>query len=134
MADNPKTLTTSEFAKLSGIPVGTVTQMLRQGKIRGQKRGGKWAIPADEIKIGTPAASTAPGNPSAASSSAPSPSAATGKGFDIETFARMTYLTENGVRQWLKIGRLSGSPGADGQLKVDAANLERPELKHLIRH
>jgi hypothetical protein len=45
----------------------------------------------------------------------------------------MTYLTEKGVRQWLKTGRLSGRAGADGKVRVDAANLDRPELQHLIR-
>jgi len=45
----------------------------------------------------------------------------------------LTYLTEKGVRQWLKAGRLSGRPGADGKVLVDTANLDRPELQHLIR-
>jgi hypothetical protein len=56
-----------------------------------------------------------------------------GKAYDVETFAQMTYLTEKGVHLWLKIGRLSGSTGTDGKVRVDAANLDRPELQHLIR-
>jgi hypothetical protein len=60
-------------------------------------------------------------------------SAAPPKTVDVDAFVQMTYLTEKGVRQWLKTGRLSGRAGADGKLRVDAANLERPEFQHLIR-
>ena len=45
----------------------------------------------------------------------------------------MTYLTEKGVRQWLASGRLSGRLDPGGKGVVDAANLDRPELRHLIR-
>jgi hypothetical protein len=60
-------------------------------------------------------------------------SVAAPKAYDVETFVQMTYLTEKGVRQWLKTGRLSGRTGADGKVQVDTANLDRPELQHLIR-
>ena len=45
----------------------------------------------------------------------------------------MTYLTEKGVRQWLASGRLTGRLNPGGEGVVDAANLDRPELRHLIR-
>ena len=54
--------------------------------------------------------------------------------YDVKTFAEITFLTEQGVRQWLTCGRLSGSVDANGNQTVDAENLDRPELKHLIRN
>ena len=50
MSDNISTLTSAEFSKRTGIAVSTVTQMLRQGKLRGEKRGGKWAIFESELE------------------------------------------------------------------------------------
>jgi hypothetical protein len=133
MTENVKMLSSAEFSKSTGIAVPTVTKMLREGKLRGEKRNGKWAIYASEIQspaIGTQQmpVRSAKRPDTAADGSAPEATA-----YDIETFARMTYLTEKGVRLWLKEGRLSGRRGADGKRLVDAANLDRPELRHLIR-
>lgn len=132
MADNDNTLTTADFSKQTGMAVSTITKMLRQGKIAGEKRGGKWSIYASELQnpvvtrgkhaqasiSPVPASSTSSDNPTT---------------YDVETFARMTYLTEHGVRQWLRIGRLKGAIVSGGKMLVDAANLKRPELQHLIR-
>ena len=133
MAETEKTLTTGEFSQITGIAVSTITQMLRLDKIRGEKRSGKWAIYESELqhsavvnqkdRMGI-SSSVGPGldTPTAAQNAC-----------DVETFVQMTYLTEKGVRQWLKTGRLSGRPGADGKVLVDTANLDRPEFQHLIR-
>jgi hypothetical protein len=137
MTDADNTLTTSDYSKLSGIAVSTIAQMLRQGKLRGEKRNGKWAIDASEVqKIQTTAGETnkesdiiIKSNVDQTSSVNPSG----GKVYDVDTFARMTYLTERGVRQWLKSGRLSGTVDDGGNALVDADNLERPEIRHLIR-
>ncbi|VTR64471.1 hypothetical protein DESC_190088 [Desulfosarcina cetonica] len=128
MTDTPKTMTTAEYAEISGMAVSTITQMLRQGKLCGEKRGGRWAIlinadppqPATEKK----------GQPAAIPPAAPKTEAVR---YDVATFSKMTYLTENGVRQWLKSGRLTGGAGEDGLPEVDALNLERPDMRHLIR-
>ena len=133
MTDDAKTLSSGEFSKLTGIAVPAVTQMLRQGKLRGEKRSGKWAIYASELQnpaVGTDQAHTQSTARREAATDPPAVNAAT---YDVETFAQMTYLTEKGVRQWLKNGRLSGSTGTDGKALVDAANFDRPELRHLIR-
>jgi len=45
----------------------------------------------------------------------------------------MTYLTENGVMQWLQQGLLKGQQEAKGGWQVDAANLEVPNVKRLVR-
>ena len=58
----------------------------------------------------------------------------TTKSFSIAEFAGMTYLTEKGVAEWLKIGRLSGSQNDQGAWRIDAANLEAPGIKRLVRN
>lgn len=128
MTDIGKTLSTTEFSKMTGISVATLGKMLRRSKLRGEKHNGKWAILASELQ-----------NVAVVSKKDPTPtstkrtSAAAAKTYDIETFVQMTYLTEKGVRQWLKTGRLSGGTDTGGKVLVDAANLDRPELRHLIR-
>jgi len=133
MAETDKTLTTGEFSQITGIAVSTITHMLRLNKIRGEKRSGKWAIYESELQHS--AVATQEDRRGISTSVGPNldtPTAAQ-KAYDVETFVQMTYLTEKGVRQWLKSGRLSGRTGADGKVLVDTANLDRPELQHLIR-
>ena len=55
------------------------------------------------------------------------------KSFSVAEFADMTYLTENGVMQWLQQGLLKGQQNAKGGWQVDAANLEVPNVKRLVR-
>jgi len=137
MTDAGKTLTTREYSQISGIAVSTITQMLRKGTLRGKKINGKWAIDASEgQKINATDGNTKKkaekkADPHAEQTPSLKPSG--GKAYDVETFVRMTYLTEKGVRQWLKIGRLSGAVDASGNAMVDADNLQRPALRHLIR-
>ncbi len=67
---------------------------------------------------------------------APAKKAATpksGNAFSVPQFAEMTYLTENGVMQWLQQGLLQGQQDATGQWQVDASNLEVPNVKRLVR-
>jgi excisionase family DNA binding protein len=130
MSENAKMLTTAEFSKLTGLTVRTITRMLREGKLRGEKRAGKWAIYEGEHQHALPGKKDASPPPMAP---AVGVSATNGKVYDVETFAQMTYLTEKGVRQWLKTGRLSGRIEPDGKATVDAANLDRPDLQHWIR-
>ena len=56
-----------------------------------------------------------------------------GNAFSVPQFAEMTYLTENGVMQWLQQGLLQGQQDATGQWQVDASNLEVPNVKRLVR-
>ena len=133
MTDVEKTLTTGELSKKTGLSTSSITQMLRDGRIRGEKIGGRWAIHPDAIDVAlTPQKEknrTAPAEPIATVGT----SSASKGTYDVKTFADITYLTEQGVRQWLKCGRLSGTVDANGNRTVDAENLDRPELKHLIR-
>ena len=133
MAENDKTLTTGEFSKMTGVPVSTITLMLRQGKLHGEKRGGKWAIYKSGLQHTAVVTPNNRGSKSASMAPVSNTPAASPKTYAVDAFVQMTYLTEKGVRQWLRSGRLTGHTGADGTVRVDAANLDRPELQHLIR-
>jgi excisionase family DNA binding protein len=133
MTENAKTLTTGEFSKITGMPVSTLTRMLRQGRIRGEKRGAKWAIFENEVHNVTAAAAQKKASSSSDFGPIFEAPVSSGKTYDIKAFSKMTYLTEKGVRQWLASGRLTGRLNPGGEGVVDAANLDRPELRHLIR-
>ena len=83
-------------------------------------RAKKAAAPAK--KTATPTKKTA----------APKPTKAT-KSFSVAEFADMTYLTENGVMEWLQQGLLSGQQSAKGDWQIEASNLEVPNVKRLVR-
>jgi excisionase family DNA binding protein len=138
MTSSGNTLTTNEYSKISGLSASTISKMLRKGKLRGQKVGGKWAIDASEaqqIQFGAEQTNKqGQETPKPVYKEATPPKTANNKTYDLETFTRMTYLTEQGVRQWIKTGRLSGSVDDNGNLLVDADNLDRPEIRHLIRN
>jgi hypothetical protein len=88
-------------------------------------------------KKSTPPQKTA--KPAAAKKSAPPQKTAkpakvpAGKGIPLDEFVSMTYLTASGVKKWLKQGRLTGSQDGSGQWMIDAANLEVPDVKRLVR-
>ena len=53
--------------------------------------------------------------------------------YSLAEFVNMTYLTENGVKEWLKQGRLTGLQADSGEWMIEAANLEVPDIKRLMR-
>ena len=55
------------------------------------------------------------------------------KTISLADFVSMTYLTENGVKEWLKQGRLTGLQADSGEWMIEAANLEVPDIKRLMR-
>ena len=57
----------------------------------------------------------------------------TAKTIPLADFVSMTYLTENGVKEWLKQGRLTGLQADSGEWMIEAANLEVPDVKRLMR-
>lgn len=59
--------------------------------------------------------------------------AAAAKAYSIAEFAAMTYLTETGVTQWLKQGRLVGRQNDQGEWLIESANLDVPDVKRLVR-
>ena len=56
-----------------------------------------------------------------------------GKTIALADFVTMTYLTENGVKDWLRQGRLTGQQNDSGEWAIDADNLEAPGIKRLVR-
>jgi len=59
--------------------------------------------------------------------------ASAAKAYSLAEFVNMTYLTENGVKAWLKQGRLSGRQNKTGEWMIDAANLDASDVKRLVR-
>jgi excisionase family DNA binding protein len=55
------------------------------------------------------------------------------KTYSVSEFAAMTYLTEKGVSEWLRIGRLQGIRQENGELQVSASNLQVPGISRLAR-
>ena len=138
MPNSTDLLTTQAYAKKIGVSASTVSQWLRSGKLKGQKKGGKWLIPADQkasgIDAATPAQKTT--KPSVVTKKTPStPQKETSghRSYSLEEFSAMTYLTDFGVLKWLKEGRLKGSKDASGQWRVDAASLEDNHVRRLLR-
>jgi len=96
---------------------------LTKGAVKTKKAGArakKAAAPAK--KAATPATKAATPKPAKAA-----------KFFSVAEFADMTYLTENGVMQWLKQGLLKGRQDEKGDWQVDTSNLEVPNVKRLVR-
>jgi hypothetical protein len=60
-------------------------------------------------------------------------SAKAAKSFSVAKFADMTYLTENGVMEWLQQGLLKGQQDAKGDWQIDSSNLDVPNVKRLVR-
>jgi hypothetical protein len=125
-------LTTKEFASRSGLAVTQVTKMLRAKKLAGEKQSGKWMIPASELKALGKQAPATPARPPVKPAKT-AKTAANATVYSVSEFSAMSYLTEAGVIQWLKQERLKGSLTASGEWQVDAASLELPDIKHLLR-
>lgn len=78
--------------------------------------------------------SAAPAKKAAAPKKKATPkSAKASKSFSVAEFAGMTYLTENGVMQWLQQGLLKGQQTARGDWQIEASNLEVPNVRRLVR-
>ena len=151
MAKQDQFLTTGEFASKAGIPNSSVTKLIKEGKIKAEKKSGKWMISPDQLKAAAEQDSSRPGKKTAAKKTVkpakkkataqkPAPTqkdkpakATAGKMYTVAEFAGLTYLTEFGVKEWLKQGRLNGRQVAGGQWKIDDANLELPGVKRLVR-
>ena len=146
-------LTTGEFASQAGISTSSVAKLIRNGKIKAEKKSGKWLIKPSQLnakavkalnRTGQPAAKKKTATPVQKKAAAKKPSApkkekpleaekSAAKAYTLAEFVGMTYLTEFGVREWLKQGRLTGRQGAGGEWEIDAANLELPDVKRLLR-
>lgn len=140
MPQSEKMLSTQEFAKKAGVSAGTVSKWLRSGKLKGKKQSGKWMIAASELSSLGETQSLDVNKESAPKKAAAKPKTAapkaksSGKTFTVEEFSAMTYLTEFGILNWIKQGKLSFTRDKSGQPHIDASNLDNASIKHLIRH
>jgi len=123
MTDEIKYLTAKEFSKITGIPVPAVNRLLRDRKVTGEKKSGKWLIRESELKspFVQNITNSVSGDPTELRS------------YSTAEFSKMTYLTEKGVLEWLKNGRLSGEINALSEQRVSASNLDSPDIKRLLR-
>lgn len=163
MAQKTRSLSTSEFSKLTGIPVSTVGKLIREGKIKGTKAAGKWKIAESQLKAKAvkklsqvrkpktaltmegaikkkPAKTSSPSQEKKKKAAAaqkhtdlPTVSEPSVKDYSVAEFSRMTYLTDFGVVDFLKKGRLKGVRDQAGHWRVFADNLKNPSIRHLIR-
>jgi len=174
MATPSKSMTTSEFAKATGIPAATISKLIREGKLKAKKEGQSWMIPQSQLaakvvrelgkppkppkakKPSTPAAAPTPAKAAKSVRRAPAPSPAppvpaapvpppepaiatrpenppAEKSCSASEFAAMTYLTEKGVSEWLKSGKLKGVKTESGEWRVLESNLQAPSISRLVR-
>ena len=143
-------LSTREFALKAGITTSKVSKLIREEKIKAEKISGKWMIHPRELKIKevqeVSKATKPPAKQKAKKSSqkkaaaaakkpmAPAKGTAGGaKAYSVAEFVDMTFLTEYGVMDWLRKGRLTGKQNAAGEWLIDAANLDAPSIQRLVR-
>ena len=130
-------LSTKEFANRTGLSVPTVTKMLRKGQIAGRKRSGRWMISEDQLNIKAVVdigrQSFSSKNEFTAPKTAFVKTTSPTKDYSVGEFSQITYLTEFGVKVWLKIGKIKGYQDEKGQWRVDADSLNMPNLQHLVR-
>lgn len=139
MAPKSGLLTSREFSSRTGLPAATVSRLIRDGNIKAVKKSGKWMIEADQLEAEAVLKASKKSKPAAkkkpkkqAPKKDPKPATAS-RSYSVAEFAAMTYLTEKGVLDWLKTGRLSGRQDAGGAWRVDSGNLEVPDVKRLLR-
>jgi len=173
MATQTTSMTTSEFAKAAGVPAAGISKLIRDGKLKAKKTGGKWMIPQSQLnsedvralkgpaggaKRKAPAAKPGRIRPAPKAKAAPpsqppvtevpvspepepvqvavapEPEARSEeKTYTISEFAAMTYLTELGVAEWLKTGRIKGVQNDNGEWRVLDCNLQAPDISRLLR-
>ena len=142
MAKKSLTFTSREFSDKTGIPVATVNRLLREGKIKGAKASGKWLI--DRGELNTKAVKALSKTADRPVSSKPAPksiekkgkklqSKPTDKTYSVAEFSSLTYLTEGGVVEYIKKGRLKGIKDEQGNWQLSHENFQNPNIHHLIR-
>lgn len=147
MATQTTSMTTSEFAKAAGVSAASISKLIRDGKLKARKEGGKWRIAQSQLGAEAVRALKAPSRaakpkptrtrPAQAAAGEPAPAALEtppeDKTYTIPEFAAMTYLTEKGVAEWLKTGRIKGIQTADGGWRILEGNLRVPSISRLLR-
>lgn len=147
MVKDNQLLTTREFASRTGLQAPKVSRLIREGKIEAEKKSGKWLIHPNQLGAKavqtshtgdkpTPKKKTVKATHKKATTSVSAVKGIenwAGRAFTVSEFVEMTYLTELGVRQWLRQGRLTGRQNEKGDWLIGAANLEVPNIRRLLR-
>jgi hypothetical protein len=136
MLEDSTLLTTGQFSSSTGLSVSVIRRLLRDGRIEGAKISGKWMIPESQLQSAAVRDKQSAGTgvrPKGSPIPAPSEPTVRQGSYPVSKFAEMTYLTEFGVIQWLKDGRLKGTRDAQGGWEVDSESLEMPHVKRMLR-
>ena len=134
--DDRNLMSTRELSTLTGLSISKITNMLRSGKIKGEKKSGKWRIYKNDLRNQFP--NLTPSNKSSEirtqtmGENGPKPSAS-GASLSISEFSKLTYLTNFGVLSFIKKGILKGFQDEHGDWRIKADALNSPNIKHLIR-
>ena len=139
MAKNNHSLTTAEFGSQTGMSASEVSKLIRQGKIKAEKKSGKWMIHPNQLQAKAVQEQNNGPQPTVANivkkasqkKEASIPSSRTT--YSLSEFAEMTYLTEFGVKLWLKQGYLTARQNERGEWLIDADNLQTPNVRRLVR-
>ena len=139
-----KKLSTREFSDATGIPVSSVSRLLREGRFKGTKVSGKWLIDQSEVNSvelkaflkEKPAGAVgryrqvqkSPGKKE--KKTAPEH---TRQSYSVAEFSDRTFLTARGVEEFLRQGRLQGFRDEEGNWRLGPENLQNPNIRHLIR-
>jgi hypothetical protein len=139
MAKNNQFLTTAEFGSKTGMSSSEVSKLIRQGKIIAEKKSGKWRIHPNQLQAkavqeqnnDSQQSEGKLGAKTSQKKELTSPSSR--KTYTLAEFAEMTYLTEFGVKLWLKQGYLTARQNEKGEWLIDADNLQKLIVKRLVR-
>jgi excisionase family DNA binding protein len=142
MAKKSPYLTSRGLSDITGIPVQTVNRLLREGRIKGVKASGKWRIDRGELNAEAVKALSK----TAGRQESPRPasqelrkkennhlSQSARQTYSVAEFSSLTYLTEAGVVEFIKKGRLQGVKDDKGNWLLGHENLQNPKIHHLIR-
>ena len=106
----------------------------KKPQTKGAAKAKKVTTKAKKAAAPAKKAATKPKKTAAPAKKAAAPkSAKASKSFSVAEFADMTFLTENGVMQWLQQGLLKGQQSARGDWQIEASNLEVPNVKRMVR-
>jgi hypothetical protein len=104
-----------------------------QLKMKAVAKASKTSKPSAKKKPLKPAPKKAPAKTKKPTAKDDKKPTAAKRAYSIAEFADLTYLTEKGVAEWLKTGLLTGQQDANGDWRIDAANLEVPNVRRLVR-
>jgi predicted site-specific integrase-resolvase len=132
MATQTQSMTAGEFAKAAGVSAARISKLIRDGKLKATKEGARWMISQNQLDAKVVRELKRTSKPAPAVQAVPETRPAE-KTYTIAEFAAMTYLTEKGVAEWLKTGRIKGIQKETGEWRVLASNFLEPDISRLVR-